>query len=302
MRICSLLPSATEIVAELGLVDSLVGISEECDWPPEVRGLPVVTASRVATTQVSSSEIDETVRAAVSDGRPLYAIDRELLGTLRPDLILTQNLCAVCAVSAGEVSELCATDAEILALDAHTLAEIEERILSLADLLGVLARGRSVVAEMEAKIAAVRARVADAPTRSVFVAEWLEPPYAAGHWIPEMVAIAGGRDILGQAGAPSYPTSWEAVREARPELVVVAPCGFDHERAAREATLLPLACRAVAVDSNAYYARPAPRLADGIAQLAFLIHPDLIDDPGLPYVELATPTPPAPVILDDVAR
>jgi iron complex transport system substrate-binding protein len=302
MRICSLLPSATEIVAELGLVDSLVGISEECDWPPEVRGLPVVTASRVATTQVSSSEIDETVRAAVSDGRPLYAIDRELLGTLRPDLILTQNLCAVCAVSAGEVSELCATDAEVLALDAHTLAEIEERILSLADLLGVLARGRSVVAEMEAKIAAVRARVADAPTRSVFVAEWLEPPYAAGHWIPEMVAIAGGRDILGQAGAPSYPTSWEAVREARPELVVVAPCGFDHERAAREATLLPLACRAVAVDSNAYYARPAPRLADGIAQLAFLIHPDLIDDPGLPYVELATPTPPAPVILDDVAR
>jgi iron complex transport system substrate-binding protein len=232
----------------------------------------------------------------------LYAIDRELLGTLRPDLILTQNLCAVCAVSAGEVSELCATDAEVLALDAHTLAEIEERILSLADLLGVLARGRSVVAEMEAKIAAVRARVADPPTRSVFVAEWLEPPYAAGHWLPEMVAIAGGRDILGQAGAPSYPTSWEAVREARPELVVVAPCGFDHERAAREATLLPLACRAVAVDSNAYYARPAPRLADGIAQLAFLIHPDLIDDPGLPYVELATPTPPAPVILDDVAR
>jgi iron complex transport system substrate-binding protein len=155
---------------------------------------------------------------------------------------------------------------------------------------------------MEAKIAAVRACVADAPSRSVFVAEWLEPPYAAGHWIPEMVAIAGGRDVLGQAGAPSYPTSWETVSEARPELVVVAPCGFDHERAAREATLLPLACRAVAVDSNAYYARPAPRLADGIAQLAFFIHPDLVDDPGLPYVELATPTPPAPAILDDVTR
>jgi iron complex transport system substrate-binding protein len=117
-----------------------------------------------------------------------------------------------------------------------------------------------------------------------------------------MVEIAGGRDVLGQAGAPSYPTSWETVQETRPELVVVAPCGFDHERAAREATLPPLACRAVAVDSNAYYARPAPRLADGIAQLAFLIHPDLVDDPGLPYVELATPTPPAPAILDDVAR
>jgi iron complex transport system substrate-binding protein len=136
----------------------------------------------------------------------------------------------------------------------------------------------------------------------VFVAEWLDPPYAAGHWIPEMVELAGGRDVLGKAGAPSYPTSWETVQEAQPELVVVAPCGFDHERAARDATLPPLACRAVAVDSNAYYARPAPRLADGIAQLAFLIHPDLVDDPGLPYVELATPTPVAPAILGDAAR
>jgi iron complex transport system substrate-binding protein len=302
MRICSLLPSATEIVAELGLVESLVGVSEECDWPPEVRDVPVVTASRVDTTRLTGLEIDKAVREAVGDGRPLYAIDRALLEALRPDLILTQNLCAVCAVSANNVSELCATEAEVVALDAHTLAEIEGRILSLADLLGVPARARAVVAEMEAKIAAVRARVAGAPTRSVFVAEWLDPPYAAGHWIPEMVAIAGGRDVLGRAGAPSYPTSWETVREARPELVVVAPCGFDHERAAREAALPPLACRAVAVDSNAYYARPAPRLADGIAQLAFLIHPGLVDDPGLPYVELATSTPPARAIVDDVAR
>jgi iron complex transport system substrate-binding protein len=302
MRICSLLPSATEIVAELGLVESLVGVSEECDWQPEVRDVPVVTASRVDTTRLTGLEIDKAVREAVGDGRPLYAIDRALLEALRPDLILTQNLCAVCAVSANNVSELCATEAEVVALDAHTLAEIEGRILSLADLLGVPARARAVVAEMEAKIAAVRARVAGAPTRSVFVAEWLDPPYAAGHWIPEMVAIAGGRDVLGRAGAPSYPTSWETVREARPELVVIAPCGFDHERAAREAALPSLACRAVAVDSNAYYARPAPRLADGIAQLAFLIHPGLVDDPGLPYVELATSTPPARAIVDDVAR
>jgi iron complex transport system substrate-binding protein len=301
MRICSLLPSATEIVGELGLAKSLVGISEECDWPPEVRGLPIVTASQVDTSRLTSLEIDEAVREAVGDGRQLYAIDRDLLETLHPDLILTQNLCAVCAVSADNISELCATDAEVVALDAHTLAEIEERILSLAELLGVPARGRTVVAAMEAKIAAVRAHVADAPMRSVFVAEWLQPPYAAGHWIPQMVEIAGGRDVLGRAGAPSYRTSWETVRHERPELVVVAPCGFDHERAAREAGLLPLACRAVAVDSNAYYARPAPRLADGIAQLAFLIHPDLVDDPGLPYVELATSTRTATAILDDAA-
>src|SRR3989441_12839402 len=190
MRICSLLPSATEIVASLGLAESLVAVSEECDWAPGVRGLPVVTASRVDTALLSSVEIERAVREAVGDGRPLYAIDRELLEALEPDLILTQNLCAVCAVSAGNVDELCATNAEVVALDAHTLAEIEERILSLADLLGVSARGRTVVAEMEARIATVRARVADAPTRSVFVAEWLEPPYAPGPWIPQMVEIA----------------------------------------------------------------------------------------------------------------
>jgi iron complex transport system substrate-binding protein len=298
MRICSLLPSATEIVADLGLVGSLVGISEECDWPPEVRGLPVVTTSRVDTTRLSSLEIDKAVREAVGDGRPLYAIDRELLETLQPDLILTQNLCTVCAVSADNLGGLYASDAAVIALDAHTLAQIQERILSLADLLGVSAQGGTVVAEMEAKIAAIRGRVGGAPTRPVFFAEWLDPPYAAGHWIPEMVEIAGGRDALGQAGAPSYPTSWETVWHAQPELVVVAPCGFDHTRAAHEATLPPLACRAVAVDSNAYYARPAPRLADGIEQLAFLIHPDLVDDPGLPYIELAAPTPHATAMFE----
>jgi iron complex transport system substrate-binding protein len=246
-----------------------------------------VTASRVDTTRLSSFDIDQAVRDAVDGGRDLYAIDGELLEALEPDLILTQNLCAVCAVSGDTVGELCATDAEVVALDAHTLAEIEERILSLADLLGVSARGRAVVAEMEAKIAAVRGRVSDASPRPVFVAEWLDPPYAAGHWIPEMVAFAGGRDVLGRAGAASCPTSWETVREQRPELVIVAPCGFDHRRAAREATFSPIPCRAVAVDSNAYYARPGPRVADGVAQLAFLIHPQLVEDPGLPYVELA---------------
>ena len=287
MRICSLLPSATEIVADLGLAGSLVAVSDECDWPPEIRGLPVVTASRVDTTRLSSLTIERAVRDAVSDGRPLYAIDRQLLEELEPDLILTQNLCAVCAVSAEAVDELCATDAEVVALDAHTLPEIEARIRALADLLGVPARGEAVVEEMETTIAAVGERVAVAPKLPVFVAEWLEPPYAAGHWIPEMVTLTGGREVLGKAGAPSYPTSWEAVHEQRPALVVVAPCGFDHERAAREASLPPLGCRAIAVDSNAYYARPAPRLADGVAQLAFLIHPELVDDPGLPYVELA---------------
>jgi iron complex transport system substrate-binding protein len=286
MRICSLLPSATEIVASLGLADALVAVSEECDWPPEVRALPVVTASRVDTAQLSGLEIDRAVREAVGDGRPLYAIDRELLEALEPDLILTQNLCTVCAVSTETVTELCAVDAELVAVDAHTLAEITAGIILLAELLGVPARGRAVVDEMEAKIAAVGERVAEAPLQRVFVAEWLDPPYVSGHWVPEMVARAGGRDVLGEAGAPSYPTSWQAVLEQRPELVVAAPCGYDHERAAREARLPQLGCRSVAVDSNAYYARPGPRVADGVAQLAFLFHPELVADPGLPFVEL----------------
>jgi iron complex transport system substrate-binding protein len=287
MRICSLLPSATEIVASLGFADALVAVSEECDWPPRVRDLPIVTASRVDTNLLSSLEIEQAVRETIADGRPLYAIDRDLLEQLEPDLILTQNLCSVCAVSSDTVGQLCATSAEVVALDAHTLAEIEQRVLDLAELLGGPARGHAVVERMKATIAAAHERVAGAPTPPVFLAEWLDPPYAAGHWIPEMVALAGGRDVLGRAGAPSYPTSWEAVREQRPELVVVAPCGFDHERATREASQLALDCRTVAVDSNAYYARPAPRVADGVAQLAFLIHPDLADDPGLPYTELA---------------
>jgi iron complex transport system substrate-binding protein len=288
MRICSLLPSATEIVGSLGLADSLVAVSEECDWPPHVRELPVVTASRIDTNRLSSLEIEQAVRETIADGRPLYAIDRDLLEQVQPDLILTQNLCSVCAVSADTVGQLCATSAEVVALDAHTLAEIQQRVLDLAELLGAPARGQAVVEQMNATIAATHERVAGVPAPPVFVAEWLDPPYAAGHWIPEMVALAGGREVLGRAGAPSYPTTWEAVREQRPELIVAAPCGFDHEHAAREASPLELECRTVAVDSNAYYARPAPRVADGVAQLAFLIHPDFADDPGLPYTELTS--------------
>jgi iron complex transport system substrate-binding protein len=287
VRICSLLPSATEIIGTLGLTDSLVAVSEECDWPPEVRTLPVITASRVDTSRLSAFEIDRAVRDAVEDGRPLYVVDKEILEAVQPDLVLTQNLCTVCAVSAANVNELCATDAEIVAVDARTIAEIEEGIVFLADLLNASSRGRAVVADMRAKIASIRDRVAESEPRRVFVAEWLDPPFAAGHWIPEMVGLAGGVEVFGRVGTPSRPTSWATVRKLSPELVVVAPCGFDHVRAACEVRLpAALRCRAVAVDSNAYYARPAPRIADGIAQLAFLIHPDLVADPGLPYVEL----------------
>jgi iron complex transport system substrate-binding protein len=285
LRICSLVPSATEIVASVGRADWLVGVSDECDFPPAVRALPAVSSSRIDPAGLSSFEIDEAVRRAVAEGRSLYAVDEELLDSLEPDLILTQDLCAVCAVSSGE---LCGLPTPTLAVDAHSLDEIRRAVLRVASLLGVADVGRAVVARMDATIAEVERRVAGAPRPRVFVAEWLDPPFAAGHWVPEMVALAGGEEILGRPRARSYETTWNAVCAAEPDLVVVAPCGFDHRRAAREADLPDLGCRVVAVDANAYYARPAPRVADGVAQLAFLIHPELVEDPGLPYVELVT--------------
>jgi iron complex transport system substrate-binding protein len=289
VRICSLLPSATEIVAVLGRADRLVGISAECDWPREVRGLPVVTAARIDTSELGSLEIDRAVREAIADGRSLYAIDEELIDALGPDLILTQDLCEVCAVSSAEVSRLCKVDAEVISLDPRTIAEIEESVLRLAGRLGVPDRGAAVVADMRAKIARARELVAGFEPRRVFVAEWLDPPFAAGHWVPEMVELAGGEEVLGRAGEASFPTTWETVRERSPELVVLAPCGFDVARTAAEASqveLPDLGCPVVAVDANAFYSRPAPRVAEGVTQLAHLLHPERVADPGLPYREL----------------
>jgi iron complex transport system substrate-binding protein len=290
VRICSLLPSATEIVAVLGLADRLVGVSAECDWPPEVRGLPIVTAARIDTSDLGSLEIDRAVREAIADGRSLYAIDEGLIDALGPDLILTQDLCEVCAISSAEVGRLCKVESEVVSFDPRTLSETEESVLRLAERLGVPDRGAAVVAEMRAEVAQVRELVAGLAPRRAFVAEWLDPPFAAGHWMPEMVELAGGEEVLGRAGEPSFPTTWEAVRERSPELVVLAPCGFDAARAAREADLPLLPCRVVAVDANAYFSRPAPRVADGVAQLAFLLHPEVVPDPGSPWIELVPAT------------
>jgi iron complex transport system substrate-binding protein len=285
VRVCSLLPSATEIVALLGLADRLVGISEECDWPPEVRGLPVVTASRVHAAELSSAGIDAAVRGAVGDGRSLYAVDADLLDELRPDLVITQDLCSVCAVSSDDVMRLC--DVETVSLNPHTLAEIGESVELVAARFGVPERGAAVAGEMREAIAATEACVADLARRRIFVAEWLDPPFASGHWVPEMVAAAGGVEVLGRPGEASFTTSWDAVRAAEPELVVVAPCGFDAGRGAQEAAGLDLPAPAVAVDANAYYSRPSPRVVEGVRQLAHLLHPDVAPDPGLPVVELS---------------
>ena len=289
LRICSLLPSATEIVAALGQIDRLVGRSAECDFPPSVSRLPVVTTARIDTRELASVEIDAVVRAALAEGRSLYAVDADLIAWLAPDLILTQDLCQVCAVSSREKA-LCALGVETLALDAHSMVEIQESVGRLAVCLGVPARAHAVVASMERTIGAIRERANRLERRRVFVSEWLEPPFAAGHWLPEMVAAAGGVDVLGRPHRPSFPTTWEVVRRLKPELVVLAPCGFNLERTVAEAAragLPDLGCPMVAVDANAYYSRPAPRVADGVRQLAHLLHPAEFPDPGLPYRQVA---------------
>jgi iron complex transport system substrate-binding protein len=280
VRIVSLLPSATELVAALGLADRLVGVSAECDYPPEIEGLPVVTASRVDTAALASREIDAAVRAALAAGRSLYAVDAELVERLAPDVVLTQDLCEVCAVSSSEV---CGLGVDAVALDARTLDEVAEVAVSLAARLGVRERGEELAADFRRRLREVAARVRGLRRARVVVAEWLDPPFAAGHWIPELVAVAGGVELIGRPGEPSFATTWRDVEALEPDLVLLAPCGFDAARAAAEAVAVPLACRLVAVDANAYYSRPGLRLAHGAEQLAFLLHPDEVPDPGLPW-------------------
>lgn len=269
MRIVSLLPSATEIIADLGLSDSLVGRSHECHWPESVRHVPVVSSSRIDSANLSGRQIDHEVNAAVVKGGALYAIDAKLLAALKPDVIVTQDLCKVCAVS-GE--DLVDTGAKTISLGPHTLWEVAESVRYLARELGVPEKGEAAAMEMEQRIERVRNAVAGKRRPRVFVAEWIDPPFACGHWIPEMVEAAGGEEVLGRAGQRSVRTSWDEVRAARPELLVAAPCGFDEERAAREAQSVNIGCPVVAVDADRYFVRPAPSLARGVEILAKIFH------------------------------
>jgi len=296
VRIVSLLPSATEIIARLGLAESLVGRSNECTYPSEVQSLPVVTAARIDPRQLDSIEIDRQVRESIADGRSLYAVDAALIDELRPDVIVTQDLCAVCAVSSGELGSACPVGATVISLDPGTLEEVAASIETLAARLGVAERGRDVAAEMRATIDDVRrstqaALDAGARRPRVFVAEWIDPPFVPGHWLPGMIEAAGGEALLAEPGRPSHPTTWDDIAAADPELLVIAPCGFDAPEAARRAAHLDLEgiapnARVVVVDGDAYYSRPGPRLADGVRQLGHLLHPDAIPDPALPLIEL----------------
>jgi iron complex transport system substrate-binding protein len=285
-RICSLLPSATEIIACLGFADRLVGVSAECRWPEQVIGKPIVSSAKVDTDALTNMQIDELVRDFTRDGGSLYVVDAELIDRLRPDLIVTQDLCAVCAVSSGDLATACPVEAEVVSLDPRTLEEVAGTVLTLARRLGAGDRGAAIAAEMRDKIAAVERAVAGRVRPRVFLAEWIEPPYCGGHWIPEMIELAGGTSVIGEASEPSRRVSWDEVLEQHPDLVVIAPCGFDAEQAAERAADLRLPCRTVAVDADSSYSRPGPRLADGVRQLGYLLHSDVVPDPGLPAIHL----------------
>ena len=273
MRIVSLIPSATEIIGELGLTDNLVGRSCECNWPPSILNTAVVSLSRVDSLQLSGAQIDAQVRSALGDGKELYSIDEEVLRQLAPDFIITQDLCQVCAVSSDNV---CDVGAKVISLDPRTINEVAESVAFLGAQLGVAAKGKQVADHMLERIENVRRAVVGRKRPRVFIAEWLDPPFASGHWIPEMVDAAGGIEVLGKPGLPSVTTNWQAVRDAKPEIVIFAPCGFDEVRAAKEAAVLvdqfdpnwQTAC----VNADRFFARPAPSIADGIEQLAKIFH------------------------------
>ncbi|MEY3413984.1 MAG: hypothetical protein RJA79_859 [Actinomycetota bacterium] len=261
------------MIGDLGLIDQLVGRSCECNWPSSVVSTPIVSLSRVDSLALTGPAIDAQVRAAMNNSEQLYAIDEDLLRNLAPDVIITQDLCRVCAVSSDNV---CDVGAKVISLDPHTISEVAQSVITLANALGVATRGEQVAKQMLMRIENVRKAVAGKKRPRVFIAEWLDPPFASGHWIPEMVEAAGGIEVLGKPGVPSVTTSWQAVREARPEIVVFAPCGFDEVRAANEASALAhefdpkwqTAC----VNADRFFARPAPSIADGVEQLARIFH------------------------------
>ncbi len=287
MRIVSLVPSATEICFALGLDDEVVGVTHECDWPPEVEDLPRVTRD-VLAPGLEPAEIDAAVRERTLEGRAIYELDEEELHRLEPDLVITQALCAVCAVAYEDVVALAQTmerPPDVISLDSTTLGEVLGNVRTVAEATGRRDQGVRLVREAAERIDRVRLAVRDAPRPRMAALEWLDPVYAAGHWTPQIVEYAGGEDVLGLPGERSRVVSWEEVAATRPEVVVVMPCGYEEHRAAREAEafadrLAALgADRVVAVDAAGHFSRPGPRLIDGLEELAHVLHPVLVDEP-----------------------
>ncbi len=289
MRIVSLLPSATEMVCALGLADQLVGISHDCDYPPEIRGRPVLSEA-IVTSDLPSGAIDSRIRDHVHRGKSVYHLDERQLAALQPELILTQELCAVCAPSyrlVRQAAKVLDADTRIVSLEPQGLADILDNILLVGELTGRERQARALIDDLRARVDRVRAVTAGRPAPRVACIEWLDPIYVGGHWVPEMVEMAGGRDILGILHEPSRIVEWDALVAAQPEVLVLMPCGFDVPRIKDEMALLTRRTgwedlpavqsgRVYLTDATSYFNRPGPRIVTGLEMLAQFLHPDAV--------------------------
>ena len=303
MRIASLLPSATEIAYALGAGDEVVAVSHECDYPEAARGRPVLTGSAVDTKRLSSPEIDAAISALLREGGSTYSIDLPLLRQLNPDLILTQALCDVCAVSEGQVHRALHEEqlgARVITLTPLTLAGVFQSIEEVAGAIGRVAEGRALTATLRARVEAVR-RAAPTPRPRVLALEWFDPHFIGGHWVPEQIEAAGGIDVLGRGGERSFRVTWDQIAAADPDLVVLLPCGYGQAEVIREARALwevPAwrSLRAVergalwAVDASAWFSRPGPRVVEGIEALAHILADPLATDGPAGTRRLAAPS------------
>jgi iron complex transport system substrate-binding protein len=295
MRIASLVPSATEMLFALGLGESVFGVTHECDYPPEASALPQLTAT-VLPAGLSAGEIDAAVKEVIGEGRALYTLDEERLAELEPDLIVTQTVCEVCAVSYDDVVEVAGrlpSRPHVLQQDPSTLGEVFEDVTRLGEAAGVPEQAAEVRRGLEERLDAVRAAVAEEGRPRVLALEWLDPPFLGGHWIPEMIETAGGESVAGAPGQKSPQVAWEDLRGLDPEVVVSMPCGWYLDescaQALRHGDHLGAfgGARVFAVDGASTFSRPGPRLVDGIELLGHLLHPELVEPPeGIGFAEL----------------
>jgi iron complex transport system substrate-binding protein len=294
-RIVSFLPSATEMICALGLGDRLLGVTHECDYPPEIMDKPIVVRNVLPIESMSQSEIDSAVTQRLRDGLSLYRVDEALMQEIAPDLILTQDLCQVCAPSGNEVSQLLKTlptKPQILWLTPKSLEQIFDNLRDLGEATGRSQIAETLIAEGRARLEKINATTRTVLSRPrVFCMEWIDPVYCSGHWVPEMVRIAGGIDKLGREATDSVRIQWTDVLQWKPEVLIVMPCGFGLEKAAEQARQLSTYpgwadlpavrdSRVYAVDANSYFARPGPRVVEGTELLAHLLHPDLFEWKG----------------------
>jgi iron complex transport system substrate-binding protein len=294
MRIVSLLPSATEIAFDLGLGDALVGVTHECDYPPEASTKTVVSHSTLPTDATDPAEVDRLVSGSIGAGQPIYRLDAERFAALQPDVILTQDLCRVCAVPTGHVEEALdrlGCDADVVSLDPSSIDEVIDCLVAVGRATGTEPRSTARAAALRRWLDDVRHATAGLRRPSVLALEWSDPPFNGGHWVPEMIDAAGGSAVLADAGAPSRRLSWGEIEGQSPEVVVFMPCGYDLDRAVAEGgTLLTRselegASAVFAVDASSYFSRPGPRLVDGVEVLAWALHPDRVPAPPPGRVE-----------------